>query len=67
MLGTIHKGLKKRLANLGIRRRFKTIKTKLWLEYREESWRPEETCYHSGIERTSADTGLKNSQRVKLG
>ena len=35
------------------------------LEYREESWRPEETCYHSdSSERRSTKTGEKNLQVV---
>ena len=34
-------------------------------EYWEGSWRPEETCCHSNSsERSSANTDVKNSQRV---
>ena len=46
---------------LEIRGRNETIQTSA--EYWEESWRPEQTFYHSdSSERSSANTDAKNSQ-----
>ena len=37
-----------------------------WPEYWEQSWKPEETCYHLvSSERTPVNTCVKNSQGVK--
>ena len=54
--GTVTKGLLKGLVDMEIRRGVETIQTTTWLE---------ETCCHSNSsERPSADTDVKNSQRV---
>ena len=37
-----------------------------WLEYSEESWRPEDSrCHLDSSERQSTNSGIKNSQEVK--
>ena len=49
-LGTVSKGVEKKLGELKIRGRIKTVQTTALLksvEYLEESWRSEETCSHS--------------------
>ena len=63
--GTVTKGLLKGLENLEVGERVETIKLLYYWErpeYWEESWRLEETCYHSNSsERPSANADMKNS------
>ena len=63
--GTVTKGLQKKLEDLEVGGRVKTIQTTALLkrpEYWEESWRLVETCYHSNSnERPSANADEKNS------
>ena len=62
-LGTVTQGT----GGLGKERVETTQTTAFWnrLEYWEESWRLEETCYHSvSSERPSANTDVKNSQGI---
>ena len=63
-LGTIHKGLEKRLVEQKIRTRIETIQTTalLRIEYIEESKRLDEV---SVIQSPPVKTDVKNSQRVK--
>ena len=65
-LGTMPKGLLKGLEDLEIRGHVETIQTTDRPEYLGESWRLEETCCHSSSgEKSSANAGMKNSQRNK--
>ena len=61
-LGTIPKGLIKRLEDLEIRWQVVNIQIRVALpEYWEESWRLEETSFHSDSSgKPSASAGLKN-------
>ena len=64
----VPKGFERKLGELESKGRIKTIKTaallKFWLDYSEESWRPEEICFHSNS-KEKPQTGAKNSQEVK--
>ena len=66
--GTINKGLKKGREDFEIRGRVVTIQTNESLRsdrILRRYWRLEETCLHSSFsERLSANTDVKNSQRV---
>ena len=68
-LGTIPKGLEKKMEELKISGKLRPSRTLHYQdrrEYREESWRPEETCCHlDSSERPPANAGVKNSQEVK--
>ena len=56
-----------KLEELEIRGRAEPIQTTDRPEYREESWRLEETCYHSHpSERPSANAGIKKIERSKI-
>ena len=66
-LGTVPKGLGKRLAEFKIRERIETSPQHCWdrLQYWEESWRPEKTWRHSdSSEKPNSRAGVKNSQGV---
>ena len=56
-LGTVPKGLENRVCDLKIRGRIVTVLLKS--AYLEESWRPEETCCHSGLEKIPVKTSMK--------
>ena len=61
---TVTKGLLKGLEDLEVGGRVETIQTTSLLrtaEYWEESWRPEETCFHTDF---SEKTSVKNSKGV---
>ena len=64
-LGTITKGLLKGLEDLEVGGRIETIQTTALLRTARilrESWRLEETCYHSdSSEKPSANADVKNS------
>ena len=66
--GTVTKGLLKGLEDLEIGRRVETIQIQYYWErpeYREESWRLEETyCQSNSREKPSAKTDVKKSQGV---
>ena len=66
--GTITKGLLKGLEDLEVGGRVETIQKQYYwerLEYREESWRLEETfCHSNSSEIPSAKTDVKNSEGV---
>ena len=64
--GTVTKGLVKELEDLEIRGRVETILTTALPEYREESWKLEETCYSNSGERPSSNAEVKKSQSVKF-
>ena len=63
-LGTVTKGLVQWLEDLEIRGWVKAIHYWNRPEYWEESWRPEETCWHSNAsEKPSANAGVKISHK----
>ena len=63
--GTVTKGLRKGLKDLGVGERVEIIQTTALLrtvEYWEVSWRLEQTCCHSNSsEKSSANADVKNS------
>ena len=62
-LGTVTKGMVQEQEDLEITGQVETVQT---TEYGEELWRLVETCCHSNSsEKPSANTGVKNSLRVK--
>ena len=67
-LGTVTKGLVKRLEDLKIRTRVETIQTTAMLRPTwKEFWRLKETyCHSNSSERPSADAGVKNSPRSSI-
>ena len=67
-LKTLPKGLVKGLEDLEIRRQVEKIQQQHRLEYREDTWRLEETCCHSNSSKKKklANAGVKNYQRSKI-
>ena len=70
VLGTVTKGLVKPLEDLEIRGGVEINQLPHWqdrAEYREESWRLEETCCHTdSCESSSSFADVKNSREVKM-